>query len=102
MEESRMKLLTIIVSRDLSHEVEDIISSLLVDCYVQFPDAMGISHSCKGMIGDNMPWEASVLMASGEAEALENLAEKIQAHFAAKPYKPCLRMMLSAVDKAWV
>lgn len=97
-----MKLLTIIVSRDLTHEIQDIISSLLVDCYVQLPDALGISHSCKGMIGDNLPWEASVLMVSGEAGVLENLAEKIQAHIAAKQYKPCLRMMLTGVDKAWV
>ncbi|MCE5272633.1 hypothetical protein LLH00_15235 [bacterium] len=97
-----MKMLTIIVSRDLSHEVEDIIAGQHVDCYAQFPDALGISHSCKGMLGDNLPWEASVMLVSGEDDALEALAEAIQAHVASKPFKPCLRMMLSAVDKAWV
>lgn len=97
-----MKLLTVIISRDLSHEVQDVVGDMGVDCYVQLTEAYGISRSCKDTIGENMPWEASVLMIAGEADKLEELAERIKARVEDKPYKPCLRMMMSNAEKVWV
>lgn len=99
-----MKLLTIIISSDLEHEVADIISSHEVDCYVKLSEAYGISHRCEGVgvIGENMPWEGRVLMLAGEQEGLEKLAEEIKQKVFARDYKPCLRMMLQPVDKVWM
>ena len=94
--------MTIIISRDLDHEVEDVVSEMNVDCYVKFPNALGISHRCEGTISDNLPWEASVLMISGEEKDLVELAERIQHKMKDKPYTPCLRMMLSPADKFWI
>ncbi|MEA1996272.1 MAG: hypothetical protein U9N45_01470 [Gemmatimonadota bacterium] len=96
-----MKLLTILISRDLDIEVEDIISEMNIDCYVKITEAYGISHRCEGTIGKNMPWDASVLMIAGERDKLEKLAENIQDKIMSRPYKPCLRMMLQPVDKIW-
>lgn len=100
--EGKMKLLTIIVSRDLDHEVEDIISGMNIGCYVKFSESYGISHSEKEIISEDLPWEAAVLIINGEEEDLERLAEKIQTHLKDKPFKPCLRMMLTPVDKVWM
>ena len=97
-----MKMLTVIISRDLGHEVEDIISRMKIDCYVQLTEAYGISHACRDTIGENMPWEASVLMIAGEGEKLEALAEQIKTKVESHTFKPCLRMMLSSADKVWV
>ena len=96
-----MKMLTVIISRDLGHEVEEIISQMKIDCYVQLNEAYGISHACKDTIGENMPWEASVLMIAGEDDTLESLAERIKTQVESHTYKPCLRMMLSSADKVW-
>ena len=97
-----MKLLTIFISSDLQDEVSRLISEAQVDCYVRLGEAYGISHRCKGSLGDDMPWEASVLMIAGEEEQLESLAENIATTVKNKEYEPCLRMMLSPVDKVWM
>ncbi len=97
-----MKLLTVIISSDLLDEVSRLISRAQIDCYVRLAEAYGISHRCKGSLGDDMPWEASVLMIAGESEQLESLAENIEAAIKSKDYQPCLRMMLSPVDRVWM
>ena len=96
-----MKQLTIIISQDLEGEVQELISEANVDCYVKQPDAYGISHRCKSTIGDNMPWEATLLILGGEEKLLVELADKIKASMANKEYTPCLRMMLTPVDRLW-
>ena len=88
-----MKLLTIIISNDLEDELDHLLAEKNVD---------GISHSCEGTLGENMPWEATVFMVSGEQSALEQIAETIREKVSAKDYKPCLRMMIQAVDKVWI
>lgn len=97
-----MKLLTIIISSDLEDEVGHLLSGKNVDCYVKLTEAYGISHSCEGTIGENMPWEATVVLVSGEQSALEQIAEEIREHVKAKDYKPCLRMMIQPIDKVWI
>ncbi|MEA2062072.1 MAG: hypothetical protein U9P14_00115 [Gemmatimonadota bacterium] len=97
-----MKLLTIITSRDMEGEIEDLLSKAETDCYVKMPEAYGINHRCQGMIGDSLPWDATVLMVAGEQEKLERLAGDIKRIGTSKTYKPCLRMMLSPVDKVWM
>ncbi len=96
-----MKLLTIIISSDLEEEVGHLLADRKVDCYVKLTEALGISRSCEGTIGENMPWEATVFLVSGEESALEETAEDIQEKVKAKNYKPCLRMMIQPVDKVW-
>lgn len=97
-----MKLLTIFISSDLQDEVSRIISEAQVECYVRLGEAQGISHRCKGSLGDSMPWEAAVLMIAGESEQLENLAENIETTVKNKEFEPCLRMMLTPVDRVWM
>ncbi len=41
-------------------------------------------------------------MIAGESEQLESLAENIEAAIKSKDYQPCLRMMLSPVDRVWM
>lgn len=97
-----MKLLTIIISSDLEDEIGHLLSEKNVDCYVKLTEAYGISHSCESTIGENMPWEGTVVLVSGEEGKLEEIAEAIQEKVKAKDYKPCLRMMIQPVDKVWV
>jgi hypothetical protein len=97
-----MKLLTILISSDLKEEVSEIIADHDVDCYVRIGEAYGISHRCKGSLGDDMPWEARVVMVAGVEEQLVKLAEAVETAVQAKEYKPCLRMMLSPVDRVWM
>ncbi|MBW7996385.1 MAG: hypothetical protein FVQ81_07440 [Candidatus Glassbacteria bacterium] len=97
-----MKLLTVIISSDLTDEVGELISAMDVDCYVRIGESYGISHRCKGSLGDNMPWEAAVLLVAGEEELLVELADNIRAAVQSKDYEPCLRMMLSPVDRVWM
>jgi len=97
-----MKLLTIIISSDLEDELDHLLAGKDVDCYVKLTEAYGISHSCEGMVGENMPWEATVFLVSGEQSALEQIAETIREKVNAKDYKPCLRMMIQAIDKVWI
>lgn len=97
-----MKLLTVIISSDLQDEVGRIISDMNVDCYVRVGESYGISHRCKGSLGDNMPWEAAVLLVAGEEAQLTELAGKIKAAVQEMDYEPCLRMMLSPVDRVWM
>ena len=97
-----MKLLTIIISSDLKEEVGEIIAEHDVDCYVRIGETYGISHRCKGSLGDDMPWEARVLLVAGEEEPLVKLAESIQEAVKGKEFEPCLRMMLSPVDRIWL
>ena len=97
-----MEMLTVIVSRDMEHEIADIVSDADIDCYVRLPDAYGISHACEGTIGEEMAWDATLMMITGEKKALEKLAEKIKQEMSKKEFKPCLRMMLTPVDKVWM
>ncbi|MFH1071580.1 MAG: hypothetical protein V1794_18315 [Candidatus Glassbacteria bacterium] len=97
-----MKVLTIIISSDLEHEVADLISAHNVDCYVKLSEAYGISHRCEGTIGDNLPWEAVVMMVAGEESLLEKLADEIKKRTGQKDYKPCVRIMLQPVEKVWM
>ncbi|HLA40329.1 MAG TPA: hypothetical protein VJ417_10040 [Candidatus Glassbacteria bacterium] len=97
-----MKVLTIIISSDLEHEVAEIISDHNLDCYVKLSEAYGISHRCEGTIGDDLPWEASVLIVAGEQPTLEKLADSILERTRQKDYKPCVRMMLQPVQKVWM
>ena len=97
-----MKLLTIIISSDLEDEVGHLLSEKNVDCYVKLTEAYGISHSREGTIGENMPWEATVVLVSGEESTLKEIAEEIREHVKAKDYKPCLRMMIQPTDKVWI
>jgi len=97
-----MKLLTILLSADLEPEVSDLVSAADIDCYVKQPNAYGVSHRCEGTIGDEMDWDAVLMMIAGKGADLEDLAGKIQAKMSEKEYKPCLRMMLSPVDKVWM
>jgi hypothetical protein len=97
-----MKLLTILVSSDMKDEVSQIISEHNIDCYVRIGEAYGISHRCKGSLGDDMPWEARVIMVAGTEEQLVALAEAVEKLFHSKDYNPCLRMMLSPVDRVWM
>jgi hypothetical protein len=97
-----MKLLTILISSDLQDEVSRLISEAEVDCYVRLGEAYGISKRCKGSLGNNMPWDAGVLMVAGEQEQLEQLADNIEAAVRSRDYEPCLRMMLSPVDRVWM
>ena len=97
-----MGLLTIIVSQDMDHEIADMISDANVDCYVKLPGAYGISHRCESTIGDDMPWDATLMMIAGEKADLEKLAGNIQKKMAEKEFKPCLRMMLTPVDRVWM
>ena len=96
-----MELLTIILSQDLEHEIADIVSDADIDCYVKLPDAYGVTHRSESTIGDEMDWDATLMMITGEKADLERLAGKIQKRMAEKEFKPCLRMMLTPVDKVW-
>ncbi|MFC1614746.1 hypothetical protein ACFL5K_05560 [Gemmatimonadota bacterium] len=97
-----MELLTIIMSQDLEHEIADMVSDAKVDCYVKMTDAYGVSHACEGIIGENMEWDATLMMITGERKNLEELAEKVQKKMSEKEFKPCVRMMLTPVDKVWM
>ena len=97
-----MKLLTMIFASDLKEEISEIISQHDIDCYVRIGEAYGISHRCKGSLGDDMPWEARVVMVAGVEEQLVKLAEAVEVFVQSKDYQPCLRMMLSPVDRVWM
>ena len=97
-----MELLSIILSRDLEHEISDMVADADIDCYVKLPNAYGVSHRCEGTIGDEMDWDATLMMITGEKAPLVDLAEKINKSMSEKEYKPCVRMMLSPVDKVWM
>ena len=98
-----MKLLTILTSKDMDSEVEREIDRYdNITCYVKLTEAEGISHRCKQTLGENMPWEAVVLMVTGEEKELVELAESVKARLESHDFKPCLRMMLSPVDKVWM
>jgi hypothetical protein len=97
-----MKLLTVILASDMQDEISDLISDMDVDCYVRIGEAYGISHRCTGSLGNDMPWEAAVLLIAGTEEHLTKLAERIEELSQDKEYKPCLRMMLSPVDRVWM
>jgi len=96
-----MELLTIILSQDLEHEIADMVSDADIDCYVKLPDAYGVTHRSESTIGDEMDWDATLMMITGEKADLEQLAGKIQKRMAEKEFKPCVRMMLTPVDKVW-
>ncbi len=97
-----MKLLTILISSDLQDEVSRLIAEMEIDCYMRLGEAYGISHRCRGSLGNNMPWDAAVMMVAGEREQLEQLADNIESSVRSKEYEPCLRMMLSPVDRVWM
>ena len=97
-----MELLSIILSSDLEQEISEMIADANIDCYVKLTDAYGVSHRCEGTLGDDMDWDANLMMITGEKAPLVDLAEKISKKMSEKEYKPCVRMMLTPVDKVWM
>ena len=97
-----MKLLTVIVASDMQEEISELIAEMEIDCYVRIGESYGVSHRCTGSIGNDLPWEASVLLIAGTEEHLVRLAENIEQLTQSKEYKPCLRMMLQPLDKVWM
>ena len=96
-----MKMLTIIISSDLEEHVDKILTDMDVECYVKQSGAYGISRRCKGIFGDDLPWDATMFTVAGEAKDLEQMAKKILEREYHKEYKPCLRMMMTPVEKVW-
>ncbi len=97
-----LKLLTIIISRDLAGEVEALLPEVTVDCYVKVEEAYGISQRHEKDFDHQLPWEAAMILVTGEEQRLREIAGLIRERLGSKNYKPCLRMMLQSVDQVWV
>ena len=96
-----MKQLAIYCSRDLEERVVSALDQAGVEGFVRIPHVTGNKFREPGGVPRTLTWEALAFVVPGAEEAtVEAVVRELEGYAGGCEIRPCLRMVVSSVEKA--
>ncbi len=95
-----MKQLMIYCSRDLEDRVVAALDAAGVEGFLRVGEATGNKFQPPALLPRTMTWEAALFVAPAAAEQkVEQIIAELESYAGACEVRPCLRMVVSAVER---
>ena len=97
-----MKQLTIFCSADLEHRVLNALERAGVQGFLRLPGGSGCRFKERGEVPRTLSWEALMFtVPDAEAEQVSQVADELEGYAGACEIQPCLRMVISPVERVY-